>query len=185
MPGEIVLKRVSNDIPQISFSCAGWRLSGDLPMRRGETLPTSALPQTTSAGTSGEPSISNDLPKRDSMNIEEATISNMWEIAAIVKVLERKGFCTKHDLYDIITRFCRIPTPAFLRRRFLSRICSRRQRTQSSTAILELLTKNGLDMKARAMESRQGGDSLHRRSRGTADRRSTPWSSSRSWLSAA
>ncbi len=28
---------------------------------------------------------------RDSMSIEEATVSNMWEIAAIVEVLERKG----------------------------------------------------------------------------------------------
>jgi hypothetical protein len=31
-----------------------------------------------------------DRPKRDTMSIEEATISNMWEIAAIVEVLERK-----------------------------------------------------------------------------------------------
>jgi hypothetical protein len=37
------------------------------------------------------------------MSIEKATISNMWEIAAIVEVLERKGLCTKQDLYDIIT----------------------------------------------------------------------------------
>ena len=37
------------------------------------------------------------------MSIEEATVSNMWEIAAIVEVLERKGLCTKHDVYDIIT----------------------------------------------------------------------------------
>jgi len=29
----------------------------------------------------------------------------MQEIAAIVEVLERKGRCTKHDLYDIITEF--------------------------------------------------------------------------------
>lgn len=28
---------------------------------------------------------------RDSMSLEEATISNMWEIAGIVEVLERKG----------------------------------------------------------------------------------------------
>ena len=34
--------------------------------------------------------MSNDRPTRDSMSIEEATISNMWEIAAIVEVLERK-----------------------------------------------------------------------------------------------
>ena len=35
--------------------------------------------------------MSNDRPKRESMSIEEATVSNMWEIAAIVEVLERKG----------------------------------------------------------------------------------------------
>ena len=63
--------------------------------------------------------MSNDRPKRDSMSIEEATISNMWEIAAIVELLERKGLCTKHDLYDIITEFRRknprasIPETAF------------------------------------------------------------------------
>lgn len=34
------------------------------------------------------------------MSIEEATVSNMWEIAALVEVLERKGLCTKHDLLD-------------------------------------------------------------------------------------
>jgi hypothetical protein len=47
--------------------------------------------------------MSDDRPKRESMSIEEATISNLWEIAAIVEVLERKGLCTKQDLYDIIT----------------------------------------------------------------------------------
>ena len=35
--------------------------------------------------------MSDDRPKRDSMSLEEATISNMWEIAAIVEVLARKG----------------------------------------------------------------------------------------------
>jgi hypothetical protein len=43
-----------------------------------------------------------DRPKRETMSIEEATISNMWEIAAIVELLEKKGLCTKQDLYDII-----------------------------------------------------------------------------------
>lgn len=42
--------------------------------------------------------MSNDLPTRDSMSIEEATIANMWEIAAIVEMLEQKGLCTKQDL---------------------------------------------------------------------------------------
>ena len=46
----------------------------------------------------------NDRPKRDTMSLEEATISNMWEIAAIVEVLERKGLCTKHDILDADAR---------------------------------------------------------------------------------
>ncbi|MDH4079792.1 MAG: hypothetical protein OEU68_08260 [Nitrospira sp.] len=46
--------------------------------------------------------MSSDRPKRETMSLEEATISNMWEIAAIVEVLEKKGLCTKQDLYDII-----------------------------------------------------------------------------------
>lgn len=49
--------------------------------------------------------MSTDRPKREAMSFEEATISNMWEIAAIVEVLERKGLCTKQDLFDIITEF--------------------------------------------------------------------------------
>ena len=51
--------------------------------------------------------MSNDRPKRETMSLEEATVSNMWEIAAIVEVLERKGLCTKQDIYDIITEFRR------------------------------------------------------------------------------
>jgi hypothetical protein len=47
-------------------------------------------------------------PKRDSMSLEEATVSNMWEIAAIVEVLERKGLCTKQDRYGLITEFRRL-----------------------------------------------------------------------------
>ena len=46
--------------------------------------------------------MNDDRPKRDSMSIEEATISNMWEIAAIVELLEQKGLCTKQDLHTII-----------------------------------------------------------------------------------
>ena len=39
--------------------------------------------------------ISNQRPKRNTMSLEEATVSNMWEIAAIVEVLERKGMLPK------------------------------------------------------------------------------------------
>jgi hypothetical protein len=51
--------------------------------------------------------MSDDRPTRESMSLEEATVSNMWEIAVIVEVLERKGLCTKQDRYDIITEFRR------------------------------------------------------------------------------
>ena len=46
--------------------------------------------------------MSTDQPKRESMSLEELAISNMWEIAALVELLEKKGLCTKQDLYDII-----------------------------------------------------------------------------------
>jgi hypothetical protein len=86
-----------------------------------------------------------DRPKRDSMSIEEATITNMCEIAAIVEVLERKGLCTKQDLYDIITEFrrknprARIPETAFPEPYLLTD-------TENNIIddIVELLNKNGL-----------------------------------------
>jgi hypothetical protein len=51
--------------------------------------------------------MSTDRPKRDTMSLEEATISNILEIAAIVEVLERKGLCAKNDLHGIIAEFRR------------------------------------------------------------------------------
>ena len=87
----------------------------------------------------------NDRPKRDSVSIEEATVSNMWEIAAIVEVLERKGLCTKQDLYNIITEFRRknprasIPETAFPKPYLL---------TETENTIIDdmlaLLNKHGL-----------------------------------------
>jgi hypothetical protein len=43
--------------------------------------------------------MSTDRPTRDTMTLEETTVSNMWEMAAIVEVLERKGLCTKQGTY--------------------------------------------------------------------------------------
>lgn len=43
--------------------------------------------------------MSTDRPKRESLSLEEATVSNMWEMAAIVEVLERKGLCTKQGTH--------------------------------------------------------------------------------------
>ncbi len=79
------------------------------------------------------------------MTIEEATISNMWEIAAIVEVLERKGLCAKQDLHDITTEFppqeprASIPETAFPEPYLLIE-------TENTIIddILELLNKHGL-----------------------------------------
>jgi len=51
--------------------------------------------------------VNDQRPTRVIMSLEEASISNKWEIAAIVEVLESKGLCTEQDLYDIITEFRR------------------------------------------------------------------------------
>lgn len=83
--------------------------------------------------------------KRDTMSLEEAAISNMWEIAAIVEVLERKGLCTKQDLYDIITEFRKknprasIPETAFPEPYLLTET-----ENKIIDDMLELLNKNGL-----------------------------------------
>ena len=79
------------------------------------------------------------------MSLEEATISNMWEIAAIVEVLDRKGLCTKQNRYDIISEFRRkhprasIPETAFPEPYVLTE-------TENTIIddILDLLNKHGL-----------------------------------------
>ena len=89
--------------------------------------------------------MSSDRPKRQSMSIEEATISNMWEIAALVEVLERKGLCTKRDLLEIITELrkksprARIPETAFPEPYLLTETENR-----IIDEILALLNTNGL-----------------------------------------
>jgi len=89
--------------------------------------------------------MNSNSPKRDTMSIEEATISNMWEIAAIVEVLERKGLCTKQDLYDIIAEFRKknprasIPETAFPEPYLLTET-----ENKIIDDILALLNQNGL-----------------------------------------
>ena len=79
------------------------------------------------------------------MSLEEATISNMWEIAALVEVLERKGLCTKQDLFDIIAELrksrprANIPETAFPEPYLLTETENR-----IIDEILVLLNKNGL-----------------------------------------
>ena len=92
-----------------------------------------------------EGGMSSDRPKRDSMSLEETTISNMWEIAALVELLERKGLCTKQDLFDIITELrkqnprAKIPETAFPEPYLFTETENR-----IIDDILGLLNKNGL-----------------------------------------
>jgi len=87
----------------------------------------------------------NDRPKRETMSLEEATISNMWEIAAIVELLEQRGLCTKQDLHAIIDELrkknprARIPETAFPEPYLLTE-------TENTIIddILELLNKHGM-----------------------------------------
>jgi len=89
--------------------------------------------------------MSEQRPKRDTMSLEEATISNMWEIAAIVELLEQKGFCTKQDLHTIIDELrrknphARIPETAFPEPYVLTET-----ENKIINDMLELLNKNGL-----------------------------------------
>ena len=86
-----------------------------------------------------------DRPRTETMCFEEATISNMWEIAAIVEVLKRRGLCTKQNLYDIITEFrsknprASIPETAFPEPYLLMETENR-----IIDDMLELLNKHGL-----------------------------------------
>ena len=89
--------------------------------------------------------MSTDRPKRQTMSLEEATVSNMWEIAAIVEMLERKGLCTKQDLFDIITELrqqnprAKIPETAFPEPYLLTET-----ENKIIDDILQLLNKHGL-----------------------------------------
>lgn len=64
--------------------------------------------------------MSGNRPPPDSMPLEEATIFDMWEIAAIAELLEQKGLCAKRDLRTVIDEprrknpRARIPETAFL-----------------------------------------------------------------------
>ncbi len=42
------------------------------------------------------------LDPKDLVTLEELTISNMWEMAALVEVLGKKGLLTKQDILDAI-----------------------------------------------------------------------------------
>lgn len=46
--------------------------------------------------------MSTDRPKRGTMSLEETTLSNIWEVAAMVEVSDRKGLGTRQGLHTIM-----------------------------------------------------------------------------------
>ncbi len=41
------------------------------------------------------------LDPKELVTIEEVAVSNMWEITALVEVLERKGMLTRQEFYEM------------------------------------------------------------------------------------
>ena len=86
-----------------------------------------------------------DTPHATACPSKKRLSPNMWEIAAIVELLEQQGLCTKQDLHDIITVFRRknprvsIPEKAFPEPYLLTE----RENTIIDD-ILALLNKHGL-----------------------------------------
>ena len=89
--------------------------------------------------------MSDDRPKYDNMSLEEATVSNMWEIAAIVEVLERKGLGSKQDLYSLISEFhCKNPRAKTRETAFPEPYLLTETENKMIDDILALLNKHGL-----------------------------------------
>ncbi len=47
------------------------------------------------------------MTQKELVTVEEIAISNMWEIPALVEVLERKGVLTRQEIYDAINELRR------------------------------------------------------------------------------
>ena len=47
------------------------------------------------------------LDPNDLVTLEELAISNMWENAALVELLERKGILTRQEVLDMIQELCK------------------------------------------------------------------------------
>jgi hypothetical protein len=46
--------------------------------------------------------MANELSPKDIVTFEELTLSNVWELEALIAVLERKGIITKAEILDMI-----------------------------------------------------------------------------------
>ena len=82
--------------------------------------------------------------KRQTLSLEKATNSNIWEIDAIVEVLERKGLCSKQDLYDIIAEIRRKNPRSRIPDAFPDPYVLTESENKIIDDILALLNKHGL-----------------------------------------
>ena len=86
-----------------------------------------------------------DRPKRDTIAIEEVTVSNMWEIAALWKCSNgRASARNKISITSSPSFPARIPVPAFLKPLFLSPYLLTETENTIIDDILALLNKHGL-----------------------------------------
>ncbi len=58
------------------------------------------------------------LDPKELVTIKELAISNMWETAALVELLERKGILTKQEVLDMIQELRQREPTAIPPRRF-------------------------------------------------------------------
>jgi hypothetical protein len=90
--------------------------------------------------------MSNDCPERETLSFEEDLLSSMWQIAALVLVLEHKGICTKQDLHNTIVELRKKnPAVPFAETAFPAAHLFYRTGDQVIDEILTVLNTNGLD----------------------------------------
>ena len=58
------------------------------------------------------------IDPKDLITLEELALSNMWENAALVELLERKGILTKQEVLDMIQELRQREHTGILPRRF-------------------------------------------------------------------
>lgn len=82
------------------------------------------------------------------MFLEELAISNMWEIAALVELLESKGMYTKQELFDIIAELRKQSPPATIPEMvFPSPYLMTQTEEKVIDDILAVLNSHGMDSK--------------------------------------
>ncbi len=87
------------------------------------------------------------LAPNDLVTLEELTISNMWEVAALIEVLEKKGVMTKQDILTEIRELRKMNPTARTPREFddPSEQCSKQVDGNAlMERILELILEAGL-----------------------------------------